>query len=225
MTASQHTPQEVVDVARSLGEIADRVQRWAASLGEALTAHRGALTAAAVDRIVKPDVDALLLDPESAVAGAGFIATDGLVGGSRTFMAWWQGPNVERVDAIANLSETADGRYVDADWFRGPMASGALTITGPYVDMLCTDEFALTYAAPVTRGGAERPVGVAGVDVTVATLERRLLRTLTALAPTAALLNGEDRVIVAASPSVTAGDFAATPTRRWDVGHGVSVVA
>lgn len=225
MRSSQPTPPGVAEVAQSLAEISDRVQRWVVALGHSLAAHHGALTAAAIDRIVKPDVDALLADPDSAIAGGGFIATENLVSGSETFMAWWQGPDCERVDALANLSSSTQGRYLDADWFRSPMASGRLHITGPYVDLLCTDEFALTYTAPVTWHRSPAPAGVAGVDVTVATLERRLSRTLTAVAPTAALVNAEDRVIVTASPQVTPGDFAADPRHRWDVGHGLWVLA
>ncbi|WP_062391435.1 cache domain-containing protein [Gordonia phthalatica] len=225
MIQAQPTPPEVAEVARSLAMISDRVQRWVVALGHSLAAHHGTLTAAAIDRIVKPDVDELLADPESAIAGAGFIATENLVSGSKTFMAWWQGPDCERVDALANLSSATAGRYVDADWFRLPMSSGRLHITGPYVDLLCTDAFALTYTAPVTWHRSPDPAGVAGVDVTVATLERRLLRMLTAVAPTAALVNAEDRVIVTAAPLVTPGDFAVDPQHRWDVGHGLAVIA
>ena len=225
MTSSHHTPPEVADLARSLTVVSDRVQRWVTSLGHSLAAHPGTLTAAAIDRIVKPGVDEMLADPESAVAGAGFIATENLVSGSTTFMAWWQGPDCERVDALANLSASSEGRYLDEDWFRLPISSGRLHVTGPYVDLLCTDEFALTYTAPVSVHPSADPVGVAGIDVTVATLERRLLRMLSAVAPTAALVNSEDRIIVTASPLTTPGDFATAVERRWDVGHGLSVIA
>lgn len=225
MTAPHQIPPAVAEVARSLRAIADLVERWTVTLDRAFTAHRGALTATAVDRIVKPNVEEMLADTDSDIAGAGFIAADSLVSGARTFMAWWQGPDVERVDALANLSTSEETRYLDADWYRLPVQSGRLTITGPYVDLLCTDEFALTYTAPIGWGGPAGPVGVAGVDVTVSALERRLTRRLAAVADTAALVNDEDRIIVTVSPLVTPGDFAAASEQRWDVGRGLFVIA
>ncbi|MBM7368361.1 cache domain-containing protein [Gordonia hydrophobica] len=224
MAALHQTPPEVAKVARELTDLSDRVERWTVALDYALAAHRGVLTAVAVERIVKPAVETMLADAGSEIAGAGFVSAAGLVSGNTDFMAWWQGPDIERVDALANLSTSPEARYRDADWYRNPVESGRLTVTGPYVDLLCTDSFALTYTAPVGWSRPEGPVGVAGVDVTVSALERRLTRTLAAVAGTASLVNAEDRIIVTTSPLATPGDFAAPPEHRWPLGHGLSVV-
>lgn len=225
MTVPRKTPSPVTEVARSLTPLSDQVQRWAVALGRSLIARRGPLTGAAIDRIVKPDVEAILADPDTEVAGAGFVAAEGVVGDGRNYMAWWQGPEVDRVDAIANLSASTRGRYRDTDWYRIPLASGRLTVTGPYVDLLCTDSFLLTYTAPVEWGREEGPLGVAGVDIAIASLERRLTRKLAAVSATAALVNSDDRIIATVSPLASPGDFAAASDDRWAIGHGLSVIA
>ncbi|NLG46475.1 cache domain-containing protein [Gordonia sp. (in: high G+C Gram-positive bacteria)] len=224
MTAPRKTPPEVTEVARSLTPQSDQVQRWAVTLGRSLTARRGPLTGAAIDRIVKPDVEAMLAaDPD--IAGAGFVAAEGIVGADRNYMAWWQGPEADRVDAIANLSASTPGRYRDTDWYRIPLTSGRLTVTGPYVDLLCTDGFLLTYTAPVEWGRPEGPLGVAGVDIAIPSLERLLARKLAAVSATASLVNNDDRIIVTVSPQASPGDFAEPSDQRWTIGHGLSVIA
>lgn len=219
------TPPTVAEVARSLTAITDALQRWSVSLGHSLAAHRGTLNVAAIERAVKPTVETLLAAPESSVAGAGFIAAPGLLNSDRYFMAWWQGLGIDRVDPIANLSDAARGRYLNADWYVNPVRTGRLAITGPYVDLLCTDEFSLTYTAAVDTFRSDAPAGVVGIDVTVAALERRIMAPLKAVAAGAALVNVENRAIVTASPLVAPGEFLDVPTQTWDVGHGLSVVA
>ncbi|GEE01500.1 hypothetical protein nbrc107696_19460 [Gordonia spumicola] len=211
----------MTDIAAVMDTFPSRVQEWSTALGRTLDAHAGALSAAAVDRIVKPDVEAMLAEVGAHIAGGGFVAASGLLPSGGSFMAWWQGESVDRVDALANLSMTAANRYLDADWYRGPISTGRLTITGPYIDLLCTDEFALTYTCPVPWSGAP---AVAGIDVTVADLEKVLTRPLASLGPHAALVNAEGRAIVTASPTELPGDFVDTDRPTWPLGYGLSVV-
>ncbi|MGB6247215.1 cache domain-containing protein [Gordonia sp. (in: high G+C Gram-positive bacteria)] len=218
------TPPAVSEVAHSLAAFSHGLQRWAIRLEHELAAHRGVLTAVAVERIVKPAVDAMIADPTSDIAGAGFVAAPGLLGNDRYFMAWWQGRPAERVDPVANLSESAPERYLAADWYRDPIRTGLLTITGPYVDFLCTDEFALTYTAPVGPNRPAGPAGVVGIDVTAAALERRIARLLKAVSADAALVNAENRTIVTSSPLVAPGDLLDGQSPSWPIGHGLSVV-
>ncbi|WP_341268360.1 hypothetical protein [Gordonia malaquae] len=224
MSRSADRPKEVVAIAATMDSFAERVQEWSVQLGRKFAAHRGALSATAVDRIVKPDVEVMLADPDANIAGGGFVAASGLLPSGGSFMAWWQGESVDRVDALANLSMTAANRYLDADWYQGPVTTGRLTVTGPYIDMLCTDEFALTYTCPVTWPGAPTTTSVAGIDVTVADLEKILYRELAALGPDAALINAEGRAIVTASPAELPGDFVTTDRTTWPLNHGLAVV-
>ena len=91
-----------------------------------------------------------------------------------------------------------------------PPGTGEGHITGPYVDFLCTDEYTLTLAVPVTANGTI--VGVAGADVLVETIELLLMDRLKDIDPRATLLNGSGRVIVSADPQLAAG---ALLVRGW----------
>ena len=44
--------------------------------------------------------------------------------------------------------------YTTADWCREPERAGAADAAGPYVDFICTREYAFTLAAPIRCGGA-----------------------------------------------------------------------
>jgi hypothetical protein len=72
------------------------------------------------------------------------------------------------------------------------------------VDYLCSDEYTMTAAAPVVVDG--RFVGVAGLDVLVDTVERRLTPPLRALGVPLILVNGVGRVLVSTDPGFAAGD-------------------
>jgi hypothetical protein len=83
------------------------------------------------------------------------------------------------------------------------MRNSARHVAGPYVDYACTNEYALTVAAPVTIH--DRFAGVAAADVLVSSLERQLLPALRTLSEPAVLLNSGGRVIASSSPQYASG--------------------
>ncbi|WP_125611215.1 cache domain-containing protein [Specibacter cremeus] len=198
--------------------IEGRIDDWAAATTRWLN-DAGKLSGSAIDKFVRPTVSDMLLAPGSNVTGAGFIASAGLLGPDRSYIAWWQGEDLERVDALANFSPQSMSRYVGAEWFKVPVATRRPHVTGPYIDLLCTDEYVLTFTHPVFRGDAV--AGIVGLDVTAQTLERRALPLLRRIGPRAALVSAGGRTIVCAAPDVDAGDVigpaegaAATPIGR-----------
>ena len=88
---------------------------------------------------------------------------------------------MERVDALANFSPHATSRYIKAEWFKLPMATGQPHVTGPYIDLLCTDEYVLTFTHPLYKDGDF--AGVVGLDVTAQSLERATLGLLRGIGP------------------------------------------
>ncbi|BDZ55063.1 hypothetical protein GCM10025870_21360 [Agromyces marinus] len=94
--------------------------------------------------------------------------------------------------------------YRELDWFRIPMLTGRSHVAGPYVDYLCSDEYTLTAAVPVTD--ADRFLGVAGLDVMIDTIERRLTPPLRELGEPLLLVNGVNRVLVSTDARYVAGD-------------------
>jgi len=189
--------------------IEDRLAAWAASTGAALAALSVKVTGSTVDKLIRPVVEELVRTPDGYVAGAGFLANAGLLGPERSYIAWWQGEELEHVDALANFSPNSISRYVRSEWFRFPVETGHAHVTGPYVDFLCTDEYVLTFTHPVFCRPDGPVAGIVGMDVTVQRLERGALPGLRRIGERATLVNADGRAIVSAAPDIAAGDLAA----------------
>lgn len=196
--------QGVEEVDALIRGIERQLDDWAAATTAWITAS-GKLTGTAVDKVIRPAVQSMLQAPDSMVVGAGFVATPGLLGPDRSYIAWWQGEDLERVDALANFSPQSLSRYLKSEWFRIPMETGKPHVTGPFIDLLCTDEYVLTFSHPVFDGGTL--AGIVGVDVTAQTLERMGLPLLRRIGERAALVNDGGRTVICAASDIDAGDI------------------
>ncbi|WP_287899780.1 cache domain-containing protein [Arthrobacter sp.] len=200
---AEDAPESIRHLNTLLDTLDSRLVTWA----EQTTAWLAAtprITSTAVDKVIRPAVEALLHQPGSPFAGAGFVANLGLLAPDRSYIAWWQGDDMERVDALANFSPQPVSRYMRAEWFRVPVSTGLPHVTGPYIDLLCTDEYVCTFTHPVFRDGLV--AGIVGLDITAQNLEVMALASLRTLGPEAALVSDAGRAIVAVSPSVDPGD-------------------
>ncbi|GAA0413153.1 hypothetical protein Acor_11300 [Acrocarpospora corrugata] len=140
------------------------------------------------------------------IAGIGFIAAPGLLADAAWYLEWWQeNPSGRPVQLLRDLdpSSSAFYDYTHWDWYAGPLAGAEHTICGPYVDYLCTDEYSLTFSAPVTVAGAF--IGVAAADVFVRRFEAAVDPALREIPAPALLTNAEGRVV-------------ASNTARWIAG-------
>ncbi|OUM42690.1 cache domain-containing protein [Arthrobacter sedimenti] len=203
-----------------IGGVQSGLAGWAVELGHHLAGVRGKVHGSAIDALALPAVEALLGDADRYITGAGFIAGSGLVAADRSYIAWWQGPDLERVDALANFSTSSMDRYLKAEWFRVPFETGKPHATGPYIDFLCTDEYVMTFTHPVVLQPGGPVAGIVGADISVQSLERMLLGSLTALGPAATLVNKGGRVIVSAADALEPGDLVAEGvfTTSLDIG-------
>lgn len=134
------------------------------------------------------------------VFGGGFVAEPGRFGGP--LMAWWQALGQDR--SIHRLDPGATGggyvrSYEDIEWYRVPRTTRAPHMTGPYVDLLCTDEATLTFTAPVLDSDAF--LGVLDADITVPTFGREVGDVLAA-AGDAFVVTDDGRVAASADPAV-----------------------
>lgn len=224
---------EAVDAAASVvsayfGALLPLLEEHAAHVAEALGAHaREGLTASRVDDLVEPHAHAVLDRTSEAVYGAGFIATVDLLSDTASHLSWWQGG--ERRKLVFPAESVKQGiDYRELDWFRIPMLTGRPYVAGPYVDYLCSDEYTMTAAAPVTVDGVF--LGVAGLDVLIDAIERRLTPPLRALATPIVLVNEVQRVVVSTDARLSAGDVLRPVAvrelaRRACEGVGLAVVA
>jgi hypothetical protein len=140
------------------------------------------------------------------IGGAGVIIAPGLLVNAEYWMEWWwavpdHDPEALRVNLEPSAPDFFD--YTTADWYATPERTGTRHVAGPYVDYVCTNEYAMTLAQPVRAAG--RFVGVAALDVPVAGFETRVLPALRALGSPATLANAAGRVIASTAAAVWPG--------------------
>ncbi len=177
-----------------MGEL-DRVFADLAALGDAFGALDGDPLRRADVATLRPAIRALLADHADLVAGAGVVTEPGLLADAPRWLEWWwgAGPEPLRVNLDPAAPDFYD--YTTTEWF----AAGEPCLAGPYVDFACTNEYAITLAVPVPG------FGVAGADVLVSTLERRVVPALVAHGRPVALTNGDGRIIASNAPELTPG--------------------
>ncbi|WP_246113649.1 cache domain-containing protein [Streptomyces montanus] len=157
----------------------------------------------------------LRLAQDELVSGIGFVAAPGLLGDVPAWLEWWQsGPDGDVRPLLLDLdpARSAYGDYTHWDWFALPRDTGRRTVTGPYVDYLCSDEYSLTLSVPVTVQG--RFAGVAAADVYLRHFEAAVLPLLQGLPAPAHLVNARGRVAASADPAHLAGSLTRGPDFR-----------
>jgi hypothetical protein len=170
-------------------------------------------------RIVREDLvdvrgaisDVLTAYPDF-VAGCGVIPAKGLLDDAPYWMEWfWSVPDRDPEALRVNLEPLAPDffDYTTADWFVTPQNTRERHIAGPYVDYVCTNEYATTLALPVLVRGEF--VGIVALDVTVSGWERRLLPALRGVGEPVTLTNASGRIIASTSPD-------RSPGQRLDLG-------
>lgn len=164
----------------------------------------GPLTAANIDALVEPYVLETLSLTDAPVYGAGFIAAIDLSSDARSHLAWWQGEDWRQLVLAAQSVNKANIDYSALEWYRVPMATGEPHVAGPYVDYLCSDEYTMTVAVPAEVDGTR--IGVAGLDMLVAAIEKDLTPRFAALGHEVTLTNRLGRVVISTDPRCATGD-------------------
>ncbi len=192
---------EIEAVFSALGQLRDGLRTL---LGDGIkargTAMREDLAA------LRPDIFSLLEDHRSLVKGAGAIFTPGVLLDAPRWIEWWWWRTPAAPEALRiNLDPEAPDHYdyLPAEWYRVPVTSGERHVTGPYVDYACTNEYAVTLSLPVEVDGGV--AAVAGSDLVVSGLEKRLLPRMCKMPRPLALINVEGRVVLSSSSEWTPG--------------------
>lgn len=149
------------------------------------------------------------LSSRAPLAGTGVIAAPGVLADQPRWLEWWRRPPT--TDAPLPLTVDLDTGnigsydYPLAPWFDVPHRTGRRVVVGPYVDYAGTDEYILTFAAPITSAAGF--FGVAAADIRTNDLERALLPTLNSEGPATVLVNATGRVLASNTPSVIVGSM------------------
>lgn len=157
------------------------------------------------------------------LVGAGFVAAPGVLRDTEHWLEWWTaaGPALRRriQRLVVQVDPTADDfrDYTTLPWFRAPQRTGERHVTGPYVDYLCTDEYTLTFTAPVQHAG--RFWGVVGADVEVRWVEDQLSGPLLAGGLSATVVSSSGRVLTSTLDGLTTGDLLREIPAWWGGGE------
>lgn len=201
--ATTHTPSGVdvlMAADRALGGVFDSV----ALLEDVFTALVSGLSdppASGDLATLRPAIFDLLRRHDGLVGGAGVVTAPGLLRDRSHWLEWWWTgahgkPEALRVDPDPGAPDFFD--YVTTDWYATPLRTRRRRTAGPYVDYICTNEYALTLSVPVF---VEREaVGVAAADVLISSLERLVLPALLHMPRPTALASADGRVIASNSP-------------------------
>jgi hypothetical protein len=219
VVAGSVEPDVVVDRLTGLGEAVFRdLDALSAAVLPAF-AGRGAGGPRRADLDIEHLATALLRQAGDGVVGAGFVAAPGALSDASHWLEWWTagGPRGRRRTArlLVQVDTSADDfrDYTTLPWFAVPERTGRRHLTGPYVDYVCTDEYTLTFTAPVRHGG--RFLGVVGADVVVRWVEDQLREPLLALPSPATVVNAAGRVLTSTVPSLTSGDLVRQVPGWW----------
>ena len=198
MTETMTATDCVAQVENHFGPIVTELERVRSEV-EALF-EAGPVTSSSLRARLEPGTLEFLRNPD--LVGGGFVVAPGALSDRRLYLAWWQ--DVDR-SFLGDADAPATGEAIDytrQPWYRTPERTGELTLVGPYVDFVCTDEYVMTATMPVYVDG--RMVGVAGADTLVETLETMLLPGLREAGAT--LVNGLGKAVVSADPQLATGD-------------------
>ncbi|MCP9955658.1 cache domain-containing protein [Actinomadura madurae] len=95
--------------------------------------------------------------------------------------------------------------YPLAPWFDVPYRTGRRVVVGPYVDYAGTDEYILTFSAPITSDAGF--FGVAAADIRATDFERAMLPVLNTEGPATLLINSTGRVLASNTPATIVGSI------------------
>ncbi|ORA36280.1 PDC sensor domain-containing protein [Mycobacterium aquaticum] len=174
-----------------LGQVADEVLRS--------RPRRAALTESHFSGLQR--MLAGLLQNHRGVWGMGFIAAPFAVEGKERYLAWWQ----RRDDRVARLRLNFDPTSIDVydylqmDWYQLALHGQQRVAYGPYVDYSGSDMYTITATIPIV-GEDGTFLGIAGADLVVGEVERKLLEVLRETGDDALIVSTERRVIAANTP-------------------------
>ncbi|TQL67879.1 hypothetical protein FB381_1767 [Nocardioides albertanoniae] len=184
----------------------ERVDRIATTVTGTLTEHTAPRRADLFE--VEPVVLPMLGERPVLIQGAGFVAAPRVIQDAEWWLEWFTSDADGRPQRLLTHSDPQAIGFYDYEhlpWFTIPRETGRRHVTGPYVDYMCTEEYTLTFTAPVIVRGTF--LGVAGADVSVKTAEQAMVPALRKASRRMAVVNNFGRILSSNSGSHLCGDL------------------
>jgi hypothetical protein len=164
----------------------------------------------------------VLAGPGESIQGGGFVAAVGALSDTQWWLEWFLKGTDGKPHRLAAETDPAGENFYDYEvlpWFFVPRDTGRRHITGPYVDYVCTDDYTLTFTAPVHVDG--RFVGVAGADIRVEDAEQVIRPVLRKVTTPTAVVNAHGRIVCSNSPLHLTGTLLREPdvAKLWTPGE------
>jgi hypothetical protein len=202
---------EAQALAAHVEQVAGWVEKAVGALVDDVARQLGGPAPRRGDLDIEAHCRSLLGQREVPLAGAGFVAETGVLRDARYWLEWWTANPEVGLDSCRRLAADTDPSsvgfrdYTELPWFVTPRETGLIHVTGPYVDYVCTDQHTLTVTQPVVVGSTF--MGVAGVDLLAATVERLLGADLDGASGVHVVVNTVGRVVASSDPEHVVGDL------------------
>jgi hypothetical protein len=147
-------------------------------------------------------------DVDHPVRGAGYVAAVGYLADEPWWLEWFTQGEDHRSHRMVCQTDPDGVGFYDYEfltWYVVPRDTGRRHVTGPYIDYLCTDDYNMTYSAPIMIG--DRFAGIAGADISVNKAETLLLPALRAAGRPLAVVNEQGRIVASNSGRHLCGDL------------------
>lgn len=160
------------------------------------------------------------MDVQPAFTGAGYVLTESALRDQPRYLEWWNRAPGGRYEPLILDLDPASADHYDyyaMEWFFAAVHEQRRFVSGPLIDLPCSNVCILTFSTPVVVDGFL--VGIAGADVALARLEPLLLPPMRRLGVPAVLVNRERRVISSNDARWTTGEklppFADDASAGW----------
>jgi hypothetical protein len=211
-------------IAARVVELGGWVEATVGALSDTVARQLSGPTPRRGDLAIEAHCRSLLEQREVPLAGAGFVAETGVLHDAPYWLEWWTANPDVGIESCRRLAADTDPAsvgfrdYTELPWFVTPRETGEIQMTGPYVDYVCTDQHTLTVTQPVVV--ASTFMGVVGVDLLAATVERLLGGDLGATEGVHVVVNRVGRVVASTDLEHVVGDLVhGLPDTAWFTGR------
>ncbi|WGI25081.1 cache domain-containing protein [Halomonas alkaliantarctica] len=159
--------------------------------------------------LLRPAINQQLLASGTFSCGGGIVLEPCCLADREMYLEWWYLADAGKTLPLRpNFDHRRENYYdyTEMPWYCRPRHTGKSVVEGPYIDLYGTNMYVLTFTIPIFVQG--RFIGVAGIDLSLHSVERRLVRSLMRLEREVVLISSDERIIASNTANWMVGDLA-----------------